>query len=53
MEATVDANIGEPFTLFHKLQAKKRVEDLIQSAADEGATILLDGRGIKVRTRVV
>lgn len=28
-------------------QSKKRVEDLIQSAADEGATILLDGRGQK------
>ncbi|KAL2416495.1 Methylmalonate-semialdehyde dehydrogenase [acylating], mitochondrial [Exophiala dermatitidis] len=26
-------------------QSKKRVEDLIQSAEDEGATILLDGRG--------
>jgi malonate-semialdehyde dehydrogenase (acetylating)/methylmalonate-semialdehyde dehydrogenase len=28
-------------------QSKKRVEDLIQSAQDEGATILLDGRGQK------
>lgn len=28
-------------------QAKKRIEDLIQSAEDEGATILLDGRGCK------
>lgn len=28
--------------------AKKRVEDLIQSAVDEGATLLLDGRGVKV-----
>ncbi|KAJ9669049.1 aldehyde dehydrogenase (NADP(+)) ald6 [Coniosporium apollinis] len=28
-------------------QAKKRIEDLIQSAEDEGATILLDGRGVK------
>ena len=28
-------------------QSKKRVEDLIQSAQDEGATILLDGRGMK------
>jgi len=28
--------------------AKKRAESLIQSAADEGAKILLDGRGIKV-----
>lgn len=28
--------------------AKKRIEDLIQSAIDEGATVLLDGRGIKV-----
>ncbi|EXJ79564.1 methylmalonate-semialdehyde dehydrogenase (acylating) [Capronia epimyces CBS 606.96] len=28
-------------------QSKQRVEDLIQSAADEGATILLDGRGQK------
>lgn len=28
-------------------QSKKRVEDLIQSAQDEGATILLDGRGYK------
>jgi malonate-semialdehyde dehydrogenase (acetylating)/methylmalonate-semialdehyde dehydrogenase len=27
--------------------AKKRIEDLIQSAEDEGATILLDGRGFK------
>jgi malonate-semialdehyde dehydrogenase (acetylating)/methylmalonate-semialdehyde dehydrogenase len=26
-------------------QSKQRIEDLIQSAADEGATILLDGRG--------
>jgi malonate-semialdehyde dehydrogenase (acetylating) / methylmalonate-semialdehyde dehydrogenase len=29
-------------------EAKARVEELIQSAKDEGATILLDGRGIKV-----
>lgn len=28
-------------------QSKKRVEDLIKSAEDEGATILLDGRGQK------
>jgi malonate-semialdehyde dehydrogenase (acetylating)/methylmalonate-semialdehyde dehydrogenase len=28
-------------------EAKKRIEDLIQSAEDEGATILLDGRGQK------
>jgi malonate-semialdehyde dehydrogenase (acetylating)/methylmalonate-semialdehyde dehydrogenase len=28
-------------------ESKKRVEDLIQSAEDEGATILLDGRGQK------
>ena len=28
-------------------QSKKRVEDLIQSAEDEGATILLDGRGCR------
>ncbi|KAJ9620425.1 methylmalonate-semialdehyde dehydrogenase (acylating) [Exophiala oligosperma] len=28
-------------------QSKKRVEDLIQSAVDEGATIVLDGRGQK------
>ncbi|KAJ3201246.1 Methylmalonate-semialdehyde dehydrogenase [acylating] mitochondrial [Entophlyctis luteolus] len=28
-------------------QAKQRAEDLIQSGIDEGATILLDGRGIK------
>nr|KAK5441033.1 aldehyde dehydrogenase (NADP(+)) ald6 [Exophiala xenobiotica] len=28
-------------------QSKKRVEDLIQTAEDEGATILLDGRGQK------
>ena len=28
-------------------QSKKRVEDLIQTAQDEGATILLDGRGQK------
>ncbi|KAI1630004.1 aldehyde dehydrogenase domain-containing protein [Exophiala viscosa] len=29
-------------------KAKKRVEDIIQSAADDGADILLDGRGVKV-----
>lgn len=29
-------------------QAKKRIEDLIQSAEDEGATIILDGRGFKL-----
>lgn len=29
-------------------QAKKRVESLIQSGVDEGATLLLDGRGVKV-----
>ena len=28
-------------------QSKKRVEDLIASAENEGATILLDGRGVK------
>ncbi|KAF2753241.1 Methylmalonate-semialdehyde dehydrogenase [Pseudovirgaria hyperparasitica] len=28
-------------------QSKKRIEDLIQSAQDEGAEILLDGRGYK------
>lgn len=28
--------------------AKDRVESLIQSGVDEGATLLLDGRGIKV-----
>jgi malonate-semialdehyde dehydrogenase (acetylating) / methylmalonate-semialdehyde dehydrogenase len=28
-------------------QAKKRIEDIIQSAEDEGATIVLDGRGAK------
>ncbi|KAF2435666.1 Methylmalonate-semialdehyde dehydrogenase [Tothia fuscella] len=28
-------------------EAKKRIEDLIQSAVDEGATLLLDGRGQK------
>jgi malonate-semialdehyde dehydrogenase (acetylating)/methylmalonate-semialdehyde dehydrogenase len=28
-------------------EAQKRIEDVIQSAADEGATILLDGRGQK------
>ncbi|KIW07737.1 methylmalonate-semialdehyde dehydrogenase (acylating) [Verruconis gallopava] len=28
-------------------EAKKRIEDIIQSAEDEGATILLDGRGFK------
>jgi malonate-semialdehyde dehydrogenase (acetylating) / methylmalonate-semialdehyde dehydrogenase len=28
-------------------QAKERVERLIQSGADEGATLTLDGRGIK------
>ncbi|KIW50412.1 methylmalonate-semialdehyde dehydrogenase (acylating) [Exophiala xenobiotica] len=28
-------------------QSKKRVEDLIQTAVDEGATIVLDGRGQK------
>ncbi len=28
--------------------AKKRVEDLIQSAVDEGARVLLDGRNVKV-----
>ncbi|TPX32445.1 hypothetical protein SmJEL517_g04458 [Synchytrium microbalum] len=38
-----DADLGPLITP----QAQKRVEDLIQSAADEGATILLDGRGIK------
>jgi malonate-semialdehyde dehydrogenase (acetylating)/methylmalonate-semialdehyde dehydrogenase len=30
-------------------QAKARVESLIQSAADEGAKVVLDGRGIKVQ----
>ncbi|TPX33442.1 hypothetical protein SeMB42_g07468, partial [Synchytrium endobioticum] len=39
----VDADLGPLISP----QAKKRVEDLIQSAADEGATVLLDGRGIK------
>jgi len=29
-------------------QAKARIESLIQSGVDEGATLLLDGRGIKV-----
>jgi len=29
-------------------QAKERVEALIQSAVDEGATLLLDGRGVSV-----
>lgn len=29
-------------------QAKKRVEELIQSCEDEGGKILLDGRGVKV-----
>lgn len=29
------------------LQSKERIECLIQSAIDEGATILLDGRGYK------
>ena len=28
-------------------EAKKRIEDLITSAEEEGATILLDGRGVK------
>ncbi|KAI9755936.1 MAG: Methylthioribulose-1-phosphate dehydratase [Chaenotheca gracillima] len=28
-------------------EAKKRIEDLIQTAEDEGATILVDGRGFK------
>lgn len=28
-------------------QAKKRIEDIIQSAEDEGATIIMDGRGKK------
>ncbi|KAI9679988.1 MAG: hypothetical protein M1817_005003 [Caeruleum heppii] len=28
-------------------QSKERIENLIQSAADEGATVLLDGRGYK------
>lgn len=28
-------------------QSKKRIESLIQSAADEGAKIVLDGRGYK------
>jgi hypothetical protein len=31
-------------------QAKERVERLIQSAQDEGAKIILDGRGIKAET---
>jgi len=30
-------------------QAKKRVESLIQSGIDEGAKVILDGRGIKVK----
>ncbi|XP_043930659.1 methylmalonate-semialdehyde dehydrogenase [acylating], mitochondrial [Protopterus annectens] len=30
-------------------QAKKRVCDLVQSGIDEGATLLLDGRGIQVK----
>mmetsp|Transcript_2906 Transcript_2906/g.8504 ORF Transcript_2906/g.8504 Transcript_2906/m.8504 type:complete len:547 (-) Transcript_2906:568-2208(-) len=29
-------------------EAKKRVEDLIQSAVDEGAELVLDGRGVEV-----
>ena len=29
-------------------EAKQRIEDLIQSAADQGAEVVLDGRGLKV-----
>ena len=28
-------------------ESKQRVEELIQSSVDEGATLLLDGRGVK------
>ncbi|KAI8810544.1 Aldehyde/histidinol dehydrogenase [Cladochytrium replicatum] len=38
-----DADLGPLITK----EAKKRVEELIQSGVDEGATLLLDGRGIK------
>lgn len=30
-------------------EAKQRVESIIQSAIDEGATVILDGRGLKVK----
>jgi acyl-CoA reductase-like NAD-dependent aldehyde dehydrogenase len=30
------------------VSARKRVEDIIQSAVDEGAKLVLDGRGVKV-----
>ncbi|KAJ1548246.1 hypothetical protein HK096_006441 [Nowakowskiella sp. JEL0078] len=39
-----DADLGPLISI----QAKKRVEDIIQSSIDEGATLLLDGRGIMV-----
>ena len=42
MDPSVD--IGPVITA----ESKARVERLIQSAEDEGATIALDGRGIKV-----
>ena len=32
-------------------QAKKRVETLIQNGVDDGATLLLDGRGVKVNAQ--
>ena len=38
-----DADLGPLIST----QSKKRVEDLIKSAEDEGATIMLDGRGQK------
>jgi len=30
-------------------QSKERIHRLIQSAVDQGADLLLDGRGVKVR----
>ena len=32
----------------NRSESLKRIEDIIQSAQDEGAKILLDGRGVKV-----
>ncbi|KAJ3152982.1 hypothetical protein HDU86_005438 [Geranomyces michiganensis] len=39
-----DADLGPMITP----QAKQRCHDLIQSGVDEGATLVLDGRGVKV-----
>ncbi|KAK9729081.1 hypothetical protein K7432_000524 [Basidiobolus ranarum] len=39
-----DTDLGPLITV----QAKERVESLIQSGVDEGASLVLDGRGIKV-----